>query len=196
MSKINYKKADFRLIFVGDLINRGPHSLKMLKWLKTEGSEAVRGNHEQAFLNGIRQRIPMSQPLERLKADMGDELEEWAGWIGAWPFFIEGEDFFVVHAGLVPGEHPKDSSPHLLMNIRTWDGLGEDLKSAGNPPWHKLYKGEKLAVYGHWARQGLKARKNSIGLDSGCVYGGRLSGVLLPERQIIQVPARKSYCPL
>ena len=184
-----------RLIFVGDLINRGPRSLDMLKWLKKNGAEAVRGNHEDGFLRAVRKNLPLSPALEQLKKDMGGGLEGWLQWISSWPFYIEGEGFLAVHAGLVPGEHPRLSRPGFLMNIRTWDGRGKDLKSAKNPPWHDFYKGEKPVIYGHWACQGLKIKKNSIGLDSGCVYGKQLSGVLLPERRIVQVPARKAYCP-
>ena len=195
MGKISYRREKFRLIFAGDIINRGPHSLKTLKWIKEEGAEAVRGNHEQAFLRGVRENLPLSQALEQLKRDMGEQLGEWTRWISSWPLYLEEKDFLVVHAGLVPGEHPRRSNPHFLMNIRTWDGAGEDLKSELNPPWYDFYKGKKLAVYGHWACQGLKIRKNTIGLDSGCVYGKQLSGLMLPERRIVQVPALDSYYP-
>ena len=82
------------------------------------------------------------------------------------------------------------------MNIRTWDGKGEDVNNKSHPPWHSFYKKKKLVIYGHWAEQGLREGKNTIGLDSGCVYGGKLSGVFLPERRIEQTPALKNYVSL
>ena len=193
LKAVDYSPKTHRLILVGDIINRGPLSLEMLEWVRTKGVEMVRGNHEQAFIQGIRNNSLLSPALKKLKKDMKKDLNQWLDWLEALPFYIEDEDFLVVHAGLVPQEHPQYSDPHLLMNIRTWDGQGEDLKSEFNPAWYSCYKGEKTVIYGHWANQGLKIRKNTIGLDTGCVYGHKLSGVLLPERKIFQVSAQKNY---
>ena len=193
LEKVNYKASTHRLILVGDVVNRGPQSLEMLQWIKSHDVELIRGNHEQSFIQGLRKKTSLSSVLVKLKKEMGKDLNQWLVWLEALPFYIEEKDFLVVHAGLVPGEHPKDSDPRLLMNIRTWDGQGEDIKNNLNPAWYSYYKGKKLVIYGHWANQGLKLRKNTIGLDSGCVYGHKLSGVLLPERTVFQVPAIKNY---
>ena len=195
LKKLDYSSKKHRLILAGDIINRGPGSLEMLNWVKTNHIEMVRGNHEQGFINGVKQNHLKSHVLNKLKKDMKENLSDWIEWLNKIPFYIEEEDFLVVHAGLVPKKKPEDSDPHFLMNIRTWDGKGAALKNPIHPPWHEAYKEKKLVVYGHWAEQGLKIKSNSIGLDTGCVYGFQLSGVLLPERKIIQVPALKTYCP-
>lgn len=193
LEKINYHKKKHRLILVGDIINRGPQSFDMLKWVKKEGVEVVLGNHEQAFIRGVQKNRPLRPILEQLRKEMRQSIKEWVSWVSSWPLYIEEEDFIIVHAGLVPGEHPRHSDPDCLMNIRTWDRKGKDIKDETNPPWYTFYKERKLVIYGHWAKQGLKIRNNTIGLDSGCVYGGSLSGVFLPERRIIQVSAIKNY---
>ena len=193
LKKANYNSKTHRLILVGDIINRGPHSLEMLEWVKNKGVEMVRGNHEQSFIRGLKSNGLLSPVLKKLKKDIKQDLKKWLKWLEALPFYIEEEDFLVVHAGLVPGEHPQYSDPDLLMNIRTWDGQGEDIKSEFNPAWYSYYKNPKPVIYGHWANQGLKVRKNTIGLDTSCVYGHKLSGVLLPERQILQIPALRNY---
>ena len=110
-------------------------------------------------------------------------------------FYVEDEDFLVVH-GLKPGFHPSQTGARILTKIRTWDGLGEELKDMDNPAWHDFYQDEKVVIYGHWAYQGLHLTKNTIGLDSGCVYGNQLSGVMLPEREIIQVQAKEFIFPI
>lgn len=196
LEKINYNKKKHRLILAGDIINRGPKSFDMLRWVKNEGVEVILGNHEQAFIKGVEKDKPLSSILRKLKNDMGETVKEWVQWISSWPLYIEEEDFMVVHAGLVPGEHPRHSEPDFLMNIRTWDGKGENIKDESNPPWYTFYKGEKLLIYGHWAKQGLMVRGNTIGLDSGCVYGKSLSGILLPERRIVQTSAFRNYTNL
>ncbi|MBC6414898.1 MAG: metallophosphoesterase [Bdellovibrionales bacterium] len=193
LKSIDYSSTKYRLILVGDVINRGPYSLEMLHWVKTHKIEMVRGNHEQNFINRIKNNKILSSTLKKLKEDMGNSLNSWIKWLNKIPFYIEEKDFLVVHAGLVPQKKPENSKPQFLMNIRTWGKKGKDIKSPIYPAWHDFYKEKKLVVYGHWAEQGLKIKKNSIGLDTGCVYGFQLSGVLLPERKIIQVPALKNY---
>ena len=187
LKKAGYKRQNMRLILLGDMINRGPDSLKVLQWVKANGAEAVRGNHEQAFIDGLKGKRPLGAILKKLKKDMGGDLKLWREWLEALPFYIEEENWTALHGGLIPGQKPKNSDPHLLMNIRTWDGRGEDIQNPANPAWHSFYKGEKLIVYGLWAAQGLKIKRNSMGLDTGCVYGGALSGLILPERRIVQV---------
>jgi hypothetical protein len=63
----------------------------------------------------------------------------------------------------------------------------DDLDHA-NPFWFKLWKGPERVVYGHDAVRGLQVHPVSVGLDSGCVYGNPLSGFLLEEERVFQVP--------
>jgi diadenosine tetraphosphatase ApaH/serine/threonine PP2A family protein phosphatase len=60
-------------------------------------------------------------------------------------------------------------------------------------PWYEIYRGEKIVPFGHWP--GLKPRRGrrAMGLDTGCAYGGRLTGYLLEANQLISVPARRVY---
>ena len=54
LKKAGWTAKTHRLISVGDIINRGPHSLEMLEWIQKEGIEMVRGNHEQVFIDGVK----------------------------------------------------------------------------------------------------------------------------------------------
>ena len=61
-------------------------------------------------------------------------------------------------------------------------------------PWYEHYEGQGLAVFGHWPRrEGPLLRSNAIGLDTGCVYGGALTALILPERCLVSVAARRIY---
>ena len=193
LKKAKYDQNTCRLIFCGDVINRGPKSLEVLKWIQSHRAEAVLGNHERTMIEITEGKKHPTPEFEKIKKELGSQFEKTLSWIKTWPFYIEGEDFIVVHAGIEPGKTVKTSSERALTSIRTWDGKGEILNDLTNPPWYDFYTGKKLVVYGHWAKKGLNVRTSTIGLDSSCVYGGHLSALTLPEKRILQIPAKKNY---
>lgn len=175
-----------RVILLGDLINRGPDSAGAIAIAAEHNLECLRGNHDHEFLKDPE----ANQTSSALYRALGPELFEW---LSARPLYIEDDAFLAVHAGLQPGRHPGDTAARILMNIRTWDGLGEDLNSPDNPPWYEFYTGERPVFYGHWARRGLNLRASTLGLDSGCVYGRALSAYVLERKQLVQIPAARTY---
>lgn len=189
---LDYSETD-RIIFVGDLINKGPDSRGVLELVDSIGAEAIKGNKELGFLASMRgERTPTPNDLQT-KAELGSDLDYWIEWMDALPLFIETDEFIIIHAGLIPGEHPSESDPNIITRIRTWDGQGNDLDNPSDPAWYELYDDDKLVVFGHWAALGLLVRENVICLDSGCVYGGKLSALELPVRSLHQVQAYKTY---
>jgi hypothetical protein len=193
MEKVNYQSSTDRLIFVGDLINKGPQSLDVLEFAENANAEVVVGNHELRFLEYLRNPLVGNYVLHELKHRMGKRLSFWKDYLESMPAFIEEDDFLVVHAGLQPGAHPKDTAIDILTTIRTWDGLGDDLNHWNDPAWFELYEGDKHVVYGHWAANGLTRHSKVTGLDSGCVYGNALSCLIMPENRIVQVGAFSEY---
>jgi bis(5'-nucleosyl)-tetraphosphatase (symmetrical) len=125
-------------------------------------------------------------------------------------------DAWVVHAGLSPqwtdlhavaarvnpAPHDDDwlESPDVSFatRVRCCDEAGQRHKHDGSadecpegyPPWDSYYRGEPLVVHGHWAWRGHYRGERTIGLDSGCVYGGPLTAWCQEEDRILQVPAR------
>jgi len=183
-----------RVYFVGDLINKGPNSLKVYRRFRAMGAQAVIGNHELAVLHQVDGKRTPTAMFKKLKRSFGSEFKAFVKDLRSWPSFIEEDDFLLVHAGVIPGKGLTDCKKRDLANIRTWDGIGDDLQNPKNPPWYRFYEGEKLVVFGHWAAKGLVNRPNVIGLDTGCVYGKELSALILPERKIVSVKAREAYC--
>ena len=190
--KVNYRPENDSLYFLGDIINRGPFSKKTYFRVKELNAVSLLGNHELHLLNKIKSK-ESSGLLARMKQEFSRSFQKFAEDIARWPVFVETEDFILVHAGLVPGKHPSESEDWMLTSIRTWDGEGSDLNNPNHPPWFDLYKSTKLVVFAHWAALGRVVRDNVIGLDTGCVYGKRLSALLLPEKKIVSVPARRVY---
>ena len=194
-----------RVIFIGDLVNKGPDSMGVMRRFhetkRVCRTEAVLGNHELRLLDDKRQRRE-SATTQRMRAEFGPRFKKMLRDIGKFPAFIEKQDWVAVHAGLVPGRAPSDTSAAALCNIRTWDGAGEDLQDRSNPAWFDVHEGGRPVVFGHWAElRGVLDRDHVIGLDTGCVYGGKLTACVFkgrdPEaREIVSVPALKPYCPV
>lgn len=182
-----------RLYSVGDVVGKGPDVRGTLRRLKDLGAEAVAGNHEMALLKAARKDSASSKGRDYLQS-LGDEAPAWTTWIAAWPLYLDLGDILLVHAGLEPGKSdPADMDPRVLTRIRTWDGEGKDLNRAGDPPWFEVSQPGKTVVFGHWAMRGLVDLPRFKGLDTGCVYGGKLTGWSPEEGRFFQAPARKVY---
>ena len=194
LKKVDYRHARDRLIFVGDLINKGPHSLKVVELVRHLNAECIKGNHELRFIEYVKNQEKDRPKWDAIKKEFGENLRDHVAWLDKLPIYIEDPEFIVVHAGLHPEKNLQQSSDYVLSNIRTWDGVGRDLNNPHHAAWYSFYNGEKLVVYGHWAVQGLNIRTHTIGLDSGCVYGKQLSALILPTREIVQVQAKRPYC--
>lgn len=182
-----------RVISVGDLVGKGPRGADVVREFRERGWEAVLGNHDHKLLawsrGGGRPLPPSHQrDAERMRAD------DWR-WLGALPLTLSiGREVIVVHGGLVPGVPIDQQREEDLLNLRSIARDGRPSKRAdGGRPWASLWKGPELAVFGHDAMRGLQRWPHAIGLDTGCVYGGSLSALVLPERRIVSVRAAHGY---
>lgn len=193
LKNAKYSKEEDRLIFVGDLINKGPFSMEVLEWVKAEGSEVILGNHELGFLEYLEDSEDKIPQLDLLISQMNGKEQEWGDWMKTLPLYLEEDDFIVVHGGVIPSMKLEDSPAELLTRIRTWNLGKEGLGKSDHPGWYEFYHGEKLVVYGHWASEGLNIKDKTIGLDSGCCFGGHLSLLHLETREVLQVEAKAVY---
>ena len=177
------------LISVGDLICKGPDSLGVLNWARnTPNLKCILGNHELRFLEHWRRgKVSKQKSYDQETYDqLGSSYEECMRFLDSLPFFLHDNELLVVHAGIRPHKNsPEAQDPQDLVSLR--------ILPDGKTHWYEAYADDKLIVFGHWARPDPLVRKNAIGLDTGCVYGGALSALVLPERRIISVPARRVY---
>jgi len=180
LEKFNPNESD-RIFSVGDVINRGPESKKCIELLKEMDVKTVMGNHEYWYIKSypFDDNSVTSFNFRRL------EIEEHLDWIKSLPYFFISDEFILVHAGFDPAIAFKDNSHDILVSVRTLDHT--------KSPWFDSYYGSKHIYFGHWAKLGLFFGKNITCLDTGCVYGGKLSGYIIEENRLIQVPAKKIY---
>jgi hypothetical protein len=180
--------AEDHLISVGDMICRGPFSAQVLDLaMSLSNFTYILGNHELRFLNSWREGLipnTKSYDLETVW-QMSDRFENYMNFIASKFLYAELPEAIVVHAGLRPNIPLHEQTPRDLTEIR-------ELETDGRP-WYEHYQGKKPVVFGHWVRREPLMRENVIGLDTGCVYGGKLSAYVLPEARIVTISARKSY---
>lgn len=247
LEKLDFRNTD-RLWFVGDLVNRGPKSLEVLRLVRSLGGRAVvvLGNHDLHL-------VAQHEQLERARKDdtFHDVLEardadELVEWLRERPLMHAERGYAMVHGGLLPqwsiekalslareveaalaapgyreflanmyGNEPQRWDDALSgwerlrvivnamtrMRFCTREGRMELRVAGAKPPagylaWFDTRPPEdETLVCGHWSALGLVLREKLAALDSGCVWGGRLSALRLEDRSLFQVPCR-GYQPL
>lgn len=189
--------ANDRLILLGDLINRGPDSLRVIDLAREHRAVALLGNHELRLLRyrrkGDRKRLKDGDldTFAKLRASDWEFLE---GMPLTWE---ERElDTVLVHGGFLPDEPWRKQPRDVVTRIQVVDRDGQPAKRADKPDcpaWADLWNGPPFVVYGHTPRPEIYQRKWSVGIDTGCVLGGHLTACVLPEKRFVQVKARQRY---
>lgn len=192
-----------RVISVGDLVAKGPDSHGVLQFVRETGMAAVLGNHDSKLLS-IGPSATAVAPDTRAAEDDADhhtavartlDDRDWA-LLQSLPLYLElpALNVLVVHGGIRPGI-PLDEQPRgLLMNLRSITAAGAPSNRVdGGVPWASLWPGPQHVVFGHDAVRGLQQHPFATGLDSGCVYGRELTALILPEKRLVSVPARRTY---
>jgi hypothetical protein len=178
LDHVGFTSGD-RLVFVGDLVARGPDSLGVLDIARSTGATIVRGNNEQKLLD----RRDHDAHLGRMHEELAKSLRD-VDWtlLDTSPFWCDLPEHAlrVVHAGVLPRIPIEKQSHHVLMTLRTISRRGEPAGRSGTL-WGKLYQGSPHLVFGHNAAPGLQLHPCATGLDTGCVFGGRLSALILGE---------------
>lgn len=189
-----------RLVLVGDLVAKGPDSRGVVGRIRALGGQAVMGNHDHHVVAWWLARRSGRRPTRDLKPphrQVVDTLDDDAlDWLAALPHRLRlpEHQVIVVHAGLVPGVPLEQQRPEDLRNMRT-------LRPDGTPSsklddgvlWATRWPGPEHVLFGHDAVTGLQSHEHATGLDTGCVYGRRLTACVLPERELVSVPAARDY---
>lgn len=212
------------LILVGDLCNKGPQSAEVIRFVRqTERWWTVRGNHDDgalaALLGDVHRRGQSKYQWifanDNQQAVLTDDDVEWLVEL-PYTLRIPGNylgdqvDTVIVHAGLVPGLELEKQTIKSMVTLREVEECDSEdgsvpsyapvsKGSTVSPiPWARVWTGPYRVVFGHDARRGLQLYPGgwAVGLDTGVVYGKKLTGMILPERKIVQVAAKRMYSPI
>ncbi|RNL82712.1 polynucleotide kinase-phosphatase [Halostreptopolyspora alba] len=192
-------------VFVGDLVDRGPDSpgvLRLVMGMVAAGDAlCVAGNHENKLVRALRGRNVrlahgLAETLEQLDAEPAEfrqaVLDFCDGLISH--YVLDNGDLVVAHAGLKEEYHGRASG-----RVRSFALYGEttgETDEYGLPvrsPWAKEYRGRATVVHGHTPVPEAEWVNNTICLDTGCVFGGRLTALRLPERELVDVAAEHTW---
>lgn len=221
LDKLRFDPATHALHFVGDLVNRGPKSLQALRTAIELSASSVLGNHDLHLIGrarGTRQSKALDTLDEVLEAPDAADL---IAWLCDRPAIMAWTDLVLVHAGLHPRWSDVEAVATQVASTIDWsrdpfahpelcycatvrhcdaDG-GRPAKAvdggldppAPYAPWDRWYRGGWTVVFGHWAQRGLVTSDRIRGLDSGCVWGGRLTAWVAEQDRFVSVPARRCY---
>jgi len=196
LSRVDPGNRD-RVIFLGDLVNRGPDSHAAVKLARDCGGEALIGNHEVRLLhyhdtgqtNGLKEHD--FKTIRQLTDDDWGTLRKMKDRI-----YLRKKDTVLVHGGFHPYQAWQSQPRSLITEIQT---LGPDhrpqrrAQDPSAPSWADFWTGPPFVIYGHTPRFEVYTKPSSLGIDTACVAGGKLTACILPGREIIQVPAAKAY---
>lgn len=194
-----------KLIFVGDLVDRGPNSPAVLKLVMRGVADqtmyCVNGNHDDKLrrkLEGRDVKIMhgLQETLDQLDAESDAfryQVHDFLATLQS-HLILDGGKLVIAHAGIKAHYIGEDSK-----KIKAFCMYGQptgEIDEYGFPvryPWANEYGGNALIVYGHSVVKKAEFINNTINIDTGCVFGGQLTALRYPEQEIVAVDAVKAY---
>ena len=199
-----------RAVFVGDLVDRGPRVLDTVRLVRSmvEAGTAlcVPGNHDIKLLKKLRgKNVQITHGLAETLAEIDalpdetraafcEELAVFLDWLVSHYVFDDG-NLVVAHAGMKEEMQGRGSG-----KVREFALYGEttgETDEFGLPvrfDWASEYRGRAMVVYGHTPVPEPDWLNRTINIDTGCVFGGKLTALRYPEKEFVSVPAARTYC--
>lgn len=195
-----------RLIFVGDLVNRGPATpavLRLVMSIMQAGQGlCVPGNQDlklTAALKGsdVQPTFGLARSLEQFAAEPAEFRAAAIEFLDALPShcILDNGKLVIAHAGLPEHMQGSDSARSRAFAVcGETTGETDEFGLAVRCNWAADYRGKALVVFGHTPVAKPLWLHNTVNIDTGCVYGGHLSALRYPELETVSVPARAIYC--
>lgn len=194
-----------KVVFVGDIVDRGENSAETLRIVMSmkasKTAYCVRGNHDDKLYrklqgrkvnlaHGLEQTV---KDLERESAAFRAEVSEFLGRLIS-HYVFDGGNLVVAHAGLRAKYHGRASG--TVRSLAMYGETTGEHDEYGFPiryNWGAEYEGKAMVVYGHTPVSEARWQNNTIDIDTGCCFGGKLTALRYPERQLVAVEALKTY---
>ncbi|MFO0953292.1 MAG: polynucleotide kinase-phosphatase [Isosphaeraceae bacterium] len=199
-----------KAVFVGDLVDRGPRVLDVLRiaagMVRAGSALCVPGNHDVKFLKklsgrDVRITHGLAESLAELEAMPDDVRPSFIRELVAFldglisHYVLDDGKVVVAHAGMKQEMQGRASSrvrDFALYGETT--GETDDLGLPVRLDWAAQYRGPAMVVYGHTPVPEAEWLNRTVNIDTGCVFGGKLTALRYPEKEFVSVPAARTYC--
>ncbi len=197
--------AGRKLVFLGDLVDRGPQTPQVLKLVMRAVADGVAlcvpGNHDVKLMRKLQGRdVQVTHGLAESLAQLAGETEDFRRRVAEFlddlvsHYVLDGGRLVVAHAGLKEAMHGRGSG--AVRDFALYGETTGETDEFGLPvrhDWAAEYRGAAMVVYGHTPVPEPEWLNRTINLDTGCVFGGRLTALRYPEKELVSVPARRTY---
>lgn len=196
LDRVGFSPGD-QLVAVGDIIDRGLKNREVLEFFSAASDRCtVMGNHERKHVRSYWGEIEPSRSQLLTREELGEDYPRWVRWMEKLPLWLDLPDALVVHGFFEPGVPVEQQRATVLTGTLSGERY---LERKYRRPWYELYQGPKPLIVGHrdYRMDGEPfVYKGCVyAIDTGCVYGRKLSAVVLPGFRIVQVSARAAYWP-
>lgn len=213
LQKLGYAKTDGvyshpegrKAAFLGDFCDRGPRNADVLRlvmdMVKSENAIAVPGNHDVKLLKYLRgNKIALTHGVDKTIEEIETRGEDFKNEVAKFidglisHYVLDDGKLVIAHAGL-----KQEYIGRASARVREFCLYGEttgETDSYGLPvrlDWAADYRGRAAVVYGHIAGKDVKVQNNTYCIDTGCVFGGKLTAFRYPEKEFVEVEAARQY---
>jgi protein phosphatase len=210
LQQLGYKDGAHPLgrkaVFLGDLVDRGPKTPEVLKlvmsMVNSGNALCVPGNHDVKllkWLNGknVNPTHGLQQSIDQLEKETPEFREEAKKFIDKLVshYVLDGGKLVVAHAGI--REEMQGRGSGAIREFCLYGETTGETDEFGFPVrynWAAEYKGKAMVIYGHTPVPQAQWLNKTIDIDTGCVFGGKLTALRYPEKELVSVPALQTYC--
>lgn len=183
------------IIALGDIVDRGPDTPGVLDFFhQRSNARTLMGNHERKHIRSFQGELKPAVSQIVSRQQLGDTYLGAIQFMGTFPTWIDLPEAILVHGYFEAGVPLDEQRDTVLCGTM---GGEHYLSTKYDRPWYEMYDGEKPLIFGHHnylkSDQPLVYQDRAFGLDTSCVNGMRLTGMLLPEFRIISVQSRADY---
>jgi serine/threonine protein phosphatase 1 len=179
------------IISIGDCVDRGPETPEVLRFFKEHATaELIMGNHERKHVRASRHEVKLARSQQISKIQFGGTYPDALAFMDDLPIYLDLPEAILTHGYFEPGISCEQQNPSVLCGTM---GGERHLQTTYDRPWYELYNVGKPIVVGHKnytnTDQPFVYQDRVFGLDTSCVTGKSLTGLLLPAFRFVSVPS-------
>lgn len=183
------------IVSVGDCVDRGPDTPAVLRFFQEKSNTIlIMGNHERKHVRADRHEVKLARSQKISRIQFGDTYPDALAFMSELPLYLDLPDALIVHGYFEPGLPLSHQRATVLCGTMGGDNY---LHAHYDRPWYELYDSDKPLLVGHHnysnTDQPFVYQDRIFGLDTDCVTGKALTGLVLPSFKILSVPSRANY---